>query len=394
MAGATKKHREKMTATPGRPIYHRVAVSSLFLLNGFVFASWAARIPYFKDYFHLNDGQLGSLLLCLPVGSLAILPLAGWLSTRFGSRLTAIMGSAIYCICLVWIGLAPNVFWLCTALVMMGASGNILNIAENTQGILVEGLFGRPMLSSFHGMFSLGGMVGAAFSGLMVASGILPRYNFLGVGLFALLIPLLAGSFLLKSDYGAGSDTPLFVMPDKALLKLGVIALCVMMGEGAMADWSSVYVRQYIPAHLALATAGYTSFSLAMALGRFNGDWVTLRLGTIRVLYFSGILAASGIMLAILFPVIWMVIIGFALVGAGFSIVVPLVYSSAGRSKTMPASMALAAVTTVGFLGFLAGPPLIGFTAQLITLRGALLILLVLASVISLFSKSAGNREG
>lgn len=374
------------------PLAHRIAVSSLFLLNGFVFSSWASRIPYFQEHFHLNNGQLGSLLLCLPIGSLLVLPLAGWLSTRFGSRLTAILGAAVYCFCLIWIGFAPAIFWLGAALVTMGASGNILNIAENTQGILVEGLYGKPILSSFHGMFSLGGMLGAAFTGLLIALHVSIVSNFLGVGLACLLIPVIITRYLFTSDFGAATDQPLFVMPDSALLKLGVIALCVMMGEGAMADWSSVYVRQYIPNRIALATAGYTAFSLAMAIGRFTGDWVSSRLGTAKILYLSGILAAAGMMLALLFPVIWVVIAGFAMVGAGFSIVVPLVYSSAGKSKTMPASMALAAVTTVGFLGFLVGPPLIGFTAQLISLRGALLIVLVLAAVISLFSKYAAAR--
>lgn len=374
------------------PAKHRIAVSSLFLLNGFVFASWAARIPYFQEHFQLNNGQLGSLLLCLPIGSMLVLPLAGWLSTRFGSRMTAVLGAAVYCFCLIWIGFAPAIFWLGAALITMGASGNILNIAENTQGILVEGLYGRPILSSFHGMFSLGGMLGAAFTGLMIGLHVFPLYNFLGVGLICLIGPVLTTRYLFISDFGAATDQPLFVMPDSGLLKLGVIALCVMMGEGAMADWSSVYVRQYMPGHITLATAGYTSFSLAMAIGRFNGDWVTARLGATKILYLGGIVAATGILLAVLFPIIWVVIIGFACVGTGFSIVVPLVYSSAGRSKTMPASMALAAVTTVGFLGFLAGPPLIGFTSQLISLRGALLILVVLAAIISLFSKSASVK--
>lgn len=374
------------------PLQHRIAVSTLFLLNGFIFASWAARIPWFQEHFHLNNAELGSLLLCLPIGSILVLPLAGWLSTRFGSRLMAILGALTYCICLIWIGYATAIFWLGAALIIMGASGNVLNIAENTQGILVEGMYGKPILSSFHGMFSLGGMLGAAFTGLMVALHISPVHNFLGVGVCALLAPLLAGRYLFTIDFGAATDQPLFVMPDKSLLKLGIIALCVMMGEGAMADWSSVYVRQYMPLHLAMSTAGYTSFSLAMAIGRFNGDWVSAKLGSSRVLYLSGILSATGILAALLFPLIWVVIAGFALVGAGFSIVVPLVYSSAGRSKAMPASMALAAVTTVGFLGFLAGPPLIGFTAQLVTLRGALLILVVLAAMISLFSKSANVK--
>lgn len=384
-----------MAASPSvTPLHHRISVSSMFLMNGFVFACWAARIPYFKEYFRLNDAELGSLLLCLPIGSLLVLPLAGWLSTRFGSRLTAVMGAVIYCICLIWIGFAPQVIWLGTALVMMGASGNVLNIAQNTQGILVEGLYGKPILSSFHGMFSLGGMAGAAFTGLMISWGVPTPLHFLGVGIAFLFVPLLAAFWLFKSDYGASSsDQPLFVMPDRALLKLGIIALCVMMGEGAMADWSSVFVRKYIPLHAVLATAGYTSFSLAMAVGRFNGDWITARMGTTRVLYLSGILASAGMLLAIVFPQIWIVVIGFALVGAGFSTVVPLIYSSAGRSKTMPASMALAAVTTVGFLGFLAGPPLIGFTAQLVTLRYALLVLVALALVISLFSRSTGITE-
>jgi len=367
----------------------RIAASTLFLLNGIVFSSWAARIPYFKENFKLNDGQLGTLLLCLPVGSLTILPLAGYLSTRFGSRITAYLGAVAYLFCLLGIAFAPNVYLLGISLVLMGASGNTLNIAENTQGIMVESLYGRPILSSFHGLFSLGGMLGAAFAGLMISRNIQPQSHFIYVILFCVAMVLPFAGYLIRNDAKASSNAPLFVWPDKALLSLGLIALCVMMGEGAMADWSSVYIRQYIPAKAAYAATGYTAFSLAMALGRFSGDWITRKAGPVKVVLVSGMLASLGVLLAISVLNIVFVIIGFALVGAGFSTVVPLVYSSAGRSKAMSASMALAAVTTVGFLGFLAGPPLIGFSAQLVTLRGSFLLLLVLAAFISFLSRSA-----
>lgn len=347
----------------------RVAVSSLFFLSGLCFSSWTSRIPSIQHSLGLNDAGLGAILLSLPIGLMVSLPLAGWLVAKFGSRVIMISAAIFYCCTLPFIGFAEQSWQLVVALFLFGMAGNILNIAMNTQGVGVEAIYGRSIMASFHGIWSLAGFTGASLGTFMISRNIQPSNHFLIVTAAVLLIILSVWSYTLKSDANAAVGQQIFVKPDRSLLNLGVIAFCCMICEGSMFDWSGVYFQKVVKAERAWIGAGLTAFMSTMAAGRFVADWLVTRFGVKKILQMSGVVIAAGLFTAVLFPNIPTAIAGFILVGAGVSSVVPLVYSAAGKSKKVSPGVALAAVSTIGYLGFLLGPPLIGFIAEASSLR-------------------------
>lgn len=357
---------------------YRIAVSSLFFLSGLCFSSWAARIPSIQQKLQLNDAGLGTVLLSLPVGLMISLPLAGWLVAKFGSRIIVIASAVLYTLTLPFIGFAQQSWQLMCVLFIFGFGGNLLNIAMNTQGVSVEAIYGRSILASFHGIWSLAGFTGAAIGTFMISQHIAPYIHFLIISGIALLIVITAWSYTLAKDTNAHIDQPIFAKPDKSLLNLGIIAFCCMICEGAMFDWSGVYFQNVVKAKASWIGAGYTAFMSTMAAGRFVADWLVTRFGIKTILQTSGVVIAFGLSIAIIFPDIGSSIAGFILVGAGVSSVVPLVYSAAGKSKKVSPGVALAAVSTIGYLGFLIGPPIIGFIAQASSLRVSFILIALL----------------
>lgn len=365
----------------------RLAVSAFFFLNGLCFASWASRIPAIQEQLRLSEAALGTLLLCIPIGALTSLPLSGWLITRVGSRPVIIAAAAAYAICLYGIGAAPNPYALGAVLFCYGFIGNVGNISMNTQAVGVEGLFGQTIMSSFHATWSMAGFTGALIGTLMVNLRIPPAVHFIYISLAMLAIILLAFRFTLQQPGRVDNQQPIFVKPDKVLVRLGVIAFCCMICEGTMYDWSGVYFAKVIVTEPGLVTLGYTAFTMATTAGRFVGDWLARRYGITGMLLGSGILTASGLLLAVLLPFTLPATIGFFLVGLGVSTVIPLVYSEAGRSATMAPGMALAAVSTLGFTGFLVGPPVIGFIAQAAGLQTSFTLIAAMGLMITLLAR-------
>ena len=357
---------------------YRIAVSSLFFLSGLCFSSWASRIPSIQQNLHLSDAGLGAVLLSLPIGLMMSLPLAGFLVAKFGSRIIVISSAILYACTLPFIGWAHQTWQLMTVLFMFGLGGNLLNIAMNTQGVGVEAIYNRSILASLHGIWSLAGFSGAAVGTFMISQEIAPHHHFLIISGVAVLIVLCAWSYTLATDSNASVGQPIFVKPDKSLLNLGVIAFCCMICEGTMFDWSGVYFQKVVKAKAAWIGAGYTAFMSTMAAGRFVADWLVTRFGIKKILQSSGVVIATGLSIAVIFPNIAASIAGFILVGAGVSSVVPLVYSAAGKSKRVSPGVALAAVSTIGYLGFLIGPPMIGFIAQASSLRVSFILIAVL----------------
>ncbi|RTQ45651.1 MFS transporter [Hymenobacter gummosus] len=359
-------------ALPGQitPRTHRLAVATWFFLQGLIFASWASRIPSIQQRMGLSEGDLGLLLLAIPLGQLPSLPVTGWLVHKYGSRRTALAGAMIYSTALVGLGWAPSLWLLLPCLVLFGFASNLMNISINTQAVGVEALYPKPIMASFHGMWSLAGFTGAAIGTAMIGWGVMPEYHFLLILALILLGAVLSwGALLPHARTEDETEQPLFVLPDRTLLSLGAIAFCALICEGAMFDWSGVYFKKVVHADKAWVGAGYTAFMSTMALGRFGADWLTARLGPKAVIQLSGCLTAVGLLIAVLFPTLGPAMLGFMLVGFGTSSVVPLVYSAAGKSTVMSAGMALAAVSTIGFLGFLIGPPIIGMVAGATSLR-------------------------
>ena len=365
---------------------NRIAVSAYFFLAGLCFSSWASRIPNIQQQLHLDNASLGGVLLGLPIGLLTSLPLAGWLVARFGSRPIAITAAILYATTLPTLGLVNAVWELVACLFFFGMFGNMLNISINTQAIGTEALYGRTIMASYHGLWSLAGFSGASIGTAFISLGWLPWQHFLVVTVLAYIIVIAISGHLIAIDAGSGENRPIFARPDRSLINLGIIAFCSMICEGAMFDWSNVYFQRVILPPKALAGLGLTAFMSTMASGRFLGDWLATKWGIRRMLQISGTLTATGLLLAIAFPWLFPATAGFLLVGAGVSSVIPLVYSAAGRSRVLSPGVALAAVSTIGYLGFLFGPPFIGFIAQAFNLRVSLGLIAILGSIIALFA--------
>ena len=349
---------------------HRVAVGALFFLLGLCFATWASRIPTVQQRMGISEAGLGGVLLIIPLGQLLSLPFTGWLVAKEGSRKVVLGGVVLYAVALLGLGWASNLYQLVPCLLLFGVGGNLTNIAVNTQAVGVERLYKhKPIMGSFHGLWSLAGFVAAAVGTFMIGHAVSPGVHFIFIALFILAGLAVSAGYTVREDANVDPNQSIFVKPDKELLGLGAIAFCALICEGAMFDWSGVYFKKVIHADKDWVGVGYTAFMSTMALGRFGSDWLAARLGARRVIQLSGLLTAAGLSIAVLLPTLPTALLGFLLVGFGTSSVVPLVYSAAGRSQHMSAGMALASVSTIGFMGFLLGPPVIGLVAGATSLR-------------------------
>jgi MFS family permease len=365
----------------------RIAVALTYFSMGLVFASWASRIPDIKTALHLNDAMFGSILFALPVAQFIMMTFSGKLVTHFGSRKVLLVALPLYAFCLTNIGLVRAGWQLAIALFMFGLSGNLCNISINTQGVSAEKLYQRPIMSSFHGGWSLAGFTGALIGLAMINLKVVPYFHFLTVIVIVATIILLNQNHLIKGKPAINPDEPkrkFFNKPDLALVQLGVIGFCSMASEGAMFDWSGVYFKDVVHAPASLVILGYTSFMIMMASGRFLADYVTSKIGRKRLLQICGVMISTGLYTAVFFPFIVTSTIAFMMVGLGVSSIVPSVYSAAGRHSKIPPGIALATVSSVSFLGFLMGPPLIGYISQAAGLRYSFAVIGIFGLGISL----------
>jgi MFS family permease len=365
---------------------HRIAASSFFFLAGICFFSWASRIPDIQARLQVNNAALGGILLCLPIGLLTSLPIAGFLVAKYGSRIIVILSAILYATTLPLLGFATSATQLMITLFVFGFGGNMLNISINTQAVGTESLYHKPIMASFHGIWSLAGFTGAAVGTLMVRFHVIPLYHFLCITGIATLILLFFSGNLIRIDSNRDEKQPIFARPDKSILNFGLIAFCAMICEGAMSDWSGIYFAKVVKPGAAWVTVGFTAYVCTMATGRFVGDWVVYRLGMKKMLQLRGVLTASGLLLAVFIPKFITATIGFLMVGAGVSSVIPMIYSAVGKSKIMSPGVAIAAVSTIGYLGFLFGPPFIGFIAQVTNLRISFGLIAVMGTMIAVIA--------
>ncbi|OUL60014.1 MFS transporter [Flavobacterium sp. AJR] len=350
----------------------RFAVGMFYFAMGLCFATWASRIPSIKAALDLSEGQLGSILFALPLGQLLIMPFSGKVVTRFGSHRILIFSLLFYAFSLTNLGLATTSWQLSAGLFLFGVFGNLANIAVNTQGVYTEVLFKKTIMSSFHGMWSFAGFTGALVGLGMLALKLSPYYHFVIVAGIVLIMIAFNYKFLVKAKEKIKvqeKKKKLFAKPDSSLIWLGVIGFCCMASEGVMFDWSGVYFKDVVKAPGALEILGYTSFMIMMASGRFLGDGLILKFGRKKVLQISGLVISLGLFTSVLFPYIIPCTIAFMFVGLGVSTVVPTLYSVAGKNPSVPAGEALTIVSSVSFLGFLMGPPVIGHIAEAFGLR-------------------------
>ena len=350
----------------------RIAVALFYFSMGLCFASWASRIPDIKTALKLSDAAFGTILFALPVGQFLMMPFSGKLVTHLGSSKVILFAVPLYALSLTNLGLATQGWHLAIGLFLFGVFGNMCNIAINTQGIAAEKLYERPIMSAFHGGWSIAGFTGALVGLAMINLKVLPYLHFWIVIIMVFVIISMNYRMLIQGKSGpamASAKKKFFSKPDSTLLQLGVIGFCSMASEGAMFDWSGVYFKDVVKAPSSLVILGYTSFMIMMASGRFVADGLAARFGRKHLLQVSGIMISSGLFLSVFFPYVLTSTIAFMMVGLGVSSIVPSVYSAAGKHKTIAPGIALATVSSVSFLGFLMGPPLIGYISAAAGLR-------------------------
>lgn len=363
----------------------RIAVSAMFYVCGLATGAWVSRIPAIQDRLDLSSGALGLALASCTVGNLVAMPTVSYLTTRWGSEKVTLSGAILFSVSLILPGLASTYAALVAALFVFGFGMALLDIAMNAQAVVVERRFARPIMSSVHGLWSIGGMSGAAGGGLAAAAGWAPLPQFAFTSVIMTLIGLAAARWLIPDPPSSANHTGVEVAigrPQRALLGLGVLAFCGMLNEGAVSDWSAIYLKRTVGTSETLAAMGYSAFAGFMAGGRLLGDMAARWLGSVRIVRLGGMMSVFGLGMALMFPHPFVVIAGFSLVGLGMATVVPLVYSAAGNIPGVPAGPALAGVATTGYMAFLSGPPVIGFMAELVTLRGALILVVVLSLAI------------
>lgn len=368
------------TFVPGR--LQQMSTRIAFFIAGLGIAAWAPLVPYAKARAGLDEGTLGLLLLCLGVGSILAMPLAGILATRFGCRKVATGGTLLICAALPLLATVSSTPALIATLFMFGAGLGTVDSTVNLQAVIVERASGKHMMSGFHGLFSLGGIVGAAGVSALLGLGLTPLAAMLVV--VAVLIGALFKAVPHMLPYGSESSGPAFAIPHGIVLFIGGMCFIVFLTEGAALDWSAVFLAQERGIDTAYAGLGYAAFALTMTVGRLLGDRIVRSVGATRIILFGGLLAAAGLFLATFAPSWEAALLGYALVGAGCSNIVPVLYTAVGKQTVMPESIAVPAITTLGYAGILAGPAVIGFVAHASSLSfafGLMALLLVAVAI-------------
>ncbi len=372
----------------------RIATSAFFFIDGAMFANWATRIPDRQMALGLSERGLGLVLMGIAAGVVTALLLASGLIARYGSKRITAGGSLLFVGMLPLLALAPTPLILWISLFLFGASISVSDVAKNAQAIEIERRYGRPIMTSFHAIFSVGGGVGALMGSAMAGLGIGVLTHFLIVSAILIAITLPAIRHLLSNIEGEGkTDGPAITLPLPALWPLGAVAFAAALAEGAMADWSTVYMTSIVMAASGVAGLGYAAFSIMMTVGRASGDALTARIAPSTLVRFGGLIAAIGLAAAALIPAIPVTLLGFALVGIGLSTVIPLAFSAAGNMPGIPSGTGIASVATIGYSGFLAGPPIIGLIAQATSLQIAFGFVALLAATLFITAQSMRKAQ-
>ncbi len=367
-----------------------LAIGMAFVTVGLLFGTWATFIPYVKQQFDLDDAQLGLLLLSMPLGSITMNPVAAFLVHKTGMRNTTLLGLA-FMICAFCVPLnAPVIYLVSLGMYLSGAGITITNVGMNTCVTAIEQDQKVNIMSTCHGMFSVGLMLGSLLASFVRGAGLIPGYYMLGVGavLYSMLLVIRPVILTIHDDHHeSGASGARFTFPRGALLLMIIISICINISEGSMADWTAVYMREVVNTSPYFVGWGLSGYSFFMALGRLAGDRIIPLLGSNKVLMYGGMLSITGIVTAIVFPYTFTAIAGFALVGAGVSCGAPILYASAARVPNMAKGAGLALMNTFAMGGFLLGPVLIGFISNAVNLPFAISLLAVLGGVWVYYSR-------
>lgn len=363
----------------------RIAVAAFYFGMGITFASWASRIPDVQQSLGLSDGELGLALFAIPAGQLTMMAVSGYLIAKFGSRLTSIVALFLYSAALWSVSFVDSYTGLLAGLFFFGTTANMSNIAINTQAVFLEKLYGRNIMSTFHGLWSMGGLLGGIIGATFANSTLSLGWHYLTILFISIVIILLNRNFLVKEEPQDESDAPAqkfkLTSIESLILVLGFMGFGGMFCEGTVYDWSSVYFAKVVKPDASLIRAGYIAGMAAMTTGRFLADRFVVKYGPAMVLRVCGGLIVTGLWLAVALPMLIPAMLGFLLVGFGISSIVPICYSIAGQHSSMKVSTAITLVSSISFVGFLIGPPIIGLISEMTNLR----ISLALAAIFGIF---------
>lgn len=372
-----------------KPLKERIATIGVFLANGFGIGAWAVEVPRIKESLALSDTALGIALFAFALGAIVAMPLAGQLAPRFGSgRATSLLGAA-FVVALPLPAFAPGMAALCIVLFILGAANGALDVSMNGHASTIETQWRSPIMSSFHAAWSAGGLLGAATGALLQKGGVGVIGGLLLPGV-VIGIVIVAAALLALRDLGprAAASSSGFAWPSGGVMKLAMLAFLCMLVEGAVADWSAVYLRSTLNQEASVAAVGYSAFALSMAACRIVGDVSVRRFGSSKVVALGGLIAVAGLALVLSLPTVLTACVGFAMVGIGLANIVPVIFSAAGRSTDTPA-IGVSMAATAGYAGFLIGPPLIGLGAGWLGLRLALCVLVLAAAIVCLLGGRA-----
>ncbi|MBS1183875.1 MAG: putative rane protein [Proteobacteria bacterium] len=368
----------------------RLATRLAFLVAGFGVACWAPLIPYAKARLAVDDGVLGLLLLCLGIGSVVAMPMTGMLSARYGSKPIVIGGAIGMAIVLPLLAVASTPLMLGATLFLFGGSLGSLDVAMNIHAVEVEKAAKRPLMSGFHGLFSVGGFIGSMFATFLLSVQIGPLPTMLVAAALMLAATLVIAPRLLTTVKADGG--PLFAVPRGFVLLLAVLTAIVFLVEGAVLDWGALFLTGQGLAGAEQGGMAYMVFSIAMTVMRLTGDAVVGRIGDRATLFWGGLIGIVGFVLVLTAPIVAVAMAGFLLVGIGLANTVPVLFRRAGNQSIMPAGLAVAAVTTMGYAGMLVGPAGIGFVAQLTSLPASLWMLTALLLLVTLTAGRVAGR--
>ncbi|MGB3281214.1 MAG: MFS transporter [Pseudorhodobacter sp.] len=371
----------------------RLAVIAMFILNGGLLGIWASRIPAIADAHMLTPNLLGLLLLSLAAGAILSFPLAGRMVDSFGAAPVTRAIALAYCAGLIALGLAPNLPALALCLFLFGMAHGAMDVAMNVWAAEVEKALGRPIMASFHAMFSLGAGLAAAMGYLAIKAGLSVPLHFAIASLVLGAATLSLASAPWTSHRSTPTQNSLFAFPKGALVFVGLVAFGAAMGEGAVADWGAVFLFTSIGTTEAQATLGYSAFSIAIFTMRLLGDQVIRRWGPGPTARASGVTVLLGVFCVATAQSLFQSLLGFGIMGLGYAVLFPLAFSRAASDPHISPGRAIASVATLGYGGLLLGPPIIGFLAQATSLRLALLSLAALALLIIAFAPFLKHQE-
>ena len=368
----------------------RFSLSTYFLLSGICFTSWASRIPTIKDNFNFSDEELGNLLMVMPASAVIGIPLSGWLVSKYDSRIPQQFAYVIFSISLFLIGIASSLSLLIFALFLFAISIRILNISINTQSISLQEKFEKRIVGSFHGLWSIGGVLGVLFTTLMLQLEVSILVHFLIVAIFTLISIFIAYPYLIKNDKAKEGNTFKLGKPNKYIMLLGFMVFLAAVCEGGMYDWNGVYFKEVVKEEV--FTYGFLLFMICMSIYRLLIDRFIDTFGMKKLYFLSAIFIMSGILIAILIPEFWPALIGFCLVGIGVSGLFPMTFILAGKAKKYAVGIVISIIGTYATIGMFLGPPLIGYLSEVFGLQKAFIVFIIAGFLFIPLSISVFNQ--